>query len=153
MELDSKLAQVSLNKLKNSSRPKWGMMSSSQMLYHCNIFVDVSLGEKKINFFVKTFSRLFFRYFFLKYLNSIEFDIYKFSKNSSTLPVFKSFPEFIDFDFEKNKLIENLKKTEQMNSNKVYHQMYGWIPTLTLKKLVSFHTSYHFNQFNLFKKM
>ena len=46
MELDSKLAEGFLNKLKNSSSPKWGIMSSSQMLYHCNIFVDVSLGEK-----------------------------------------------------------------------------------------------------------
>ena len=150
MELNSILVQNSLNKLSSNSNPKWGVMSSSQMLYHCNTFIDVSLGVRKINFFIRVFSRLFFRYFFLKYLNSIKFDIYKFSKNSSTLPIFKSFPEFIDFDFEKNKLIENLKKIEQINSNKVYHQMYGWIPALTLKKLVRFHTSYHFNQFGLF---
>ena len=150
MKLNSIFVQNSLNKLSSNSIPKWGVMSSSQMLYHCNTFIDVSLGKKKINFFIKVFSRLFFRYFFLKYLNSIEFDIHKFSKNSSTLPIFKSFPESIDFDFEKNKLIENVKKIEQINSNKVYHQMYGWIPALTIKKLVSFHTSYHFNQFNLF---
>ena len=41
-------------------------------------------------------------------LNSIDFDIYKFKKNSSTLPIFKSFPEIIDFDIEKNKLIQDM---------------------------------------------
>ena len=110
MELNSILVQNSLNKLSSNSNPKWGVMNSSQMLYHCNTFIDVSLGVRKINFFIRVFSRLFFRYFFLRYLNSIDFDINKFSKNSSTLPIFKSFPESIDFDEEKNKLLEILKK-------------------------------------------
>lgn len=149
MELNSKLVQNSLNKLSSNSNPKWGIMSSSQMLYHCNTFIDVSLGERKINFFIRVFSRLFFRYFFLRYLNSIDFDINKFSKNSSTLPIFKSFPESIDFDEEKNKLVRNIKKIEGISSEKIDHQMYGTIPTSTLERLVSFHTSYHLNQFDL----
>ena len=119
------------------------------MLYHCNTFIDVSLGVRKINFFIRVFSRLFFRYFFLRYLNSIDFDINKFSKNSSTLPIFKSFPESIDFDEEKNKLVRNIKKIEGISSEKIDHQMYGTIPTSTLERLVSFHTSYHLNQFDL----
>ena len=149
MELNSILVQNSLNKLISDSNPKWGVMSSSQMLYHCNTFIDVSLGVRKINFFIRVFSRLFFRYFFLRYLNSIDFDISKFSKNSSTLPIFKSFPESIDFDEEKNKLVRNIKKIEGISSEKIDHQMYGTIPTSTLEKLVSFHTSYHLNQFDL----
>ena len=149
MELNSILVENSLNKLSSNSNPKWGVMNSSQMLYHCNTFIDVSLGVRKINFFIRVFSRLFFRYFFLRYLNSIEFDINKFSKNSSTLPIFKSFPESIDFNDEKNKLIQNIKKIEDISSDKINHQMYGTIPTSTLKKLVSFHTSYHLNQFDL----
>ena len=149
MELNSILVENSLNKLSSNSNPKWGVMNSSQMLYHCNTFIDVSLGVRKINFFIRVFSRLFFRYFFLRYLNSIDFDINKFSKNSSTLPIFKSFPESIDFNDEKNKLIQNIKKIEDISSDKINHQMYGTIPTSTLKKLVSFHTSYHLNQFDL----
>ena len=149
MYLDSKNIENCLEKLNKSSSPKWGIMNSAQMLYHCNAFIDVSLGEKKISLFIRIFSRLFFRYFFLKHLKSIKFDFYKFSKNSLTLPIFKSFPKFIDFDQEKNKLIQSIKKIEQITTNKVYHQMYGWIPILTLKKLVLFHTYYHFNQFDL----
>ena len=138
-----------LNKLKEETLPKWGIMSSSQMIFHCNTFIDVSLGERKINLIIRVFSRVFFRYIFLKHLTSIDFDVYKFEKNSSTLPIFKSFPEIINFDIEKNKLIQNLKKVKLINSVKIYHQMYGTIPTITLKKLVSFHTSYHFNQFRV----
>ena len=149
MELNSILVENSLNKLSSNSNPKWGVMNSSQMLYHCNTFIDVSLGVRKINFFIRVFSRLFFRYFFLRYLNSIDFDISKFSKNSSTLPIFKSFPESIDFDEEKNKLVRNIKKIEGISSEKIDHQMYGTIPTSTLERLVSFHTSYHLNQFDL----
>ena len=149
MELNSILVQNSLNKLSSNSNPKWGVMNSSQMLYHCNTFIDVSLGVRKINFFIRVFSRLFFRYLFLRYLNSIDFDISKFSKNSSTLPIFKSFPESIDFDEEKNKLVRNIKKIEGISSEKIDHQMYGTIPTSTLERLVSFHTSYHLNQFDL----
>ena len=138
-----------LNDLEEETLSKWGIMSSSQMIFHCNTFIVVSLGDRKINLIIRVFSRVFFRYFFLKYLNSIDFDIYKFKKNSSTLPIFKSFPEIIDFDIEKNKLIQNLKKVELISSVKIHHQMYGTISTITLKQLVSFHTSYHFNQFDL----
>tara|TARA_Y100000389_G_C17126937_1_gene348275 strand:- start:63 stop:515 length:453 start_codon:yes stop_codon:yes gene_type:complete len=138
-----------LNKLKEETLPKWGIMSCSQMIFHCNTFIGVSLGERKINLIIRVFSRVFFRYIFLKHLISIDFDVYKFEKNSSTLPIFKSFPEIINFDIEKNKLIQNLKKVKLINSVKIYHQMYGTIPTITLKKLVSFHTSYHFNQFGV----
>jgi hypothetical protein len=149
MHLESKKIENFLKKLNKSSSPKWGVMSSSQMLFHCNTFIDVSLGKRKINFFIRIFSRLFFRYFFLKYLNSIEFNTNKFSKNSSTLPIFKSFPKFIDFDKERIKLIKNIQKIEEISCEKINHQMYGTIPKSTLKKLVSFHTFYHFNQFNL----
>ena len=149
MDLNSTLLQDFLNKLNNHTTPKWGIMNSSQMLYHCNTFINVSLGKRKINLIIRTISRPFFRFIFLKYLNSINFDINKFAQNSPTLTIFKSFPITIDFDFEKNKLIENLKKIEEINTEKIHHQMYGTIPTSTLKKLVSFHTSYHLNQFNL----
>ena len=122
------------------------------MLFHCSTFIEVSLGRKKISFFTRISSRLFFRYFFLKYLNYIDFNINKLKRNSATLPIFKTFPKVIDLDNEKKRLIKIYKKIEEINTENVFHQMYGTIPTKTLKKLVRFHTSYHFNQFELFLK-
>ena len=150
MHLDSNNIEKYLERLYENSSPKWGFMNSSQMLFHCNSFIEVSLGRKKMSFITRISSRLFFRYFFLNYLNYIDFNINKFKRNSATLPIFKTFPKTIDFDNEKNRLIYIYKKVEKINTKKVFHQMYGQIPSLVLKKLVRFHTSYHLNQFGLF---
>ena len=150
MYLDSNNVKKYLKKLDENSSPIWGTLNPSQMLFHCNTFIEVSLGRKKINFITKLSSRLFFRYFFLKYLNYIDFNIIKFKGYSSTLPIFKTYPQKINFDDEKIKLIKIYTQVEAISSKKVFHQMYGQIPSLLLKKLVRFHTSYHFNQFGLF---
>ncbi len=150
MYLDSNNIEKYLIKLDENSSPIWGTLNPSQMLFHCNTFIEVSLGRKKMSFITKISSRLFFRYFFLKYLNYIDFNISKFKRNSTTLPIFKTFPKAINLDNEKNRLINIYKKVEEINTEKVFHQMYGQIPSIVLKKLVCFHTSYHFNQFGLF---
>ena len=150
MYLDSNNIEKYLKKLDKNSSPMWGTLNPSQMLFHCNSFIEVSLGRKKMSFITRISSRLFFRYFFLNYLNYIDFNINKFKRNSATLPIFKTFPKTIDFDNEKNRLIYIYKKVEIINTKKVFHQMYGQIPSLVLKKLVRFHTSYHLNQFGLF---
>ena len=150
MYLNSNNIEKYLKRLDKNSLPKWGTLNPSQMLFHCNTFIEVSLGRKKLNFITRLSSRLFFRYFFLKYLNYIDFNISKLKRNSATLPIFKTFPKVIDLDNEKNRLIKIYKKVEEIDTENVYHQMYGQIPSLVLKKLVCFHTSYHFNQFGLF---
>ena len=150
MYLDSNNIEKYLKRLDKNSSPKWGTLNPSQMLFHCDNFIEVSLGRKKLNFITRLSSRLFFRYFFLKYLNYIDFNISKLKRNSATLPIFKTFPKVIDLDNEKNRLIKIYKKVEEIDTENVYHQMYGQIPSLVLKKLVCFHTSYHFNQFGLF---
>ena len=148
--MDSNNIEKYLKKLDKNSSPMWGTLNPSQMLFHCNSFIEVSLGRKKMSFITRISSRLFFRYFFLNYLNYIDFNINKLKRNSATLPIFKTFPKTIDFDNEKNRLIYIYKKVEKINTKKVFHQMYGQIPSLVLKKLVRFHTSYHLNQFGLF---
>jgi hypothetical protein len=148
--MDSNNIEKYLKKLDKNSSPMWGTLNPSQMLFHCNSFIEVSLGRKKMSFITRISSRLFFRYFFLNYLNYIDFNINKFKRNSATLPIFKTFPKTIDFDNEKNRLIYIYKKVEKINTKKVFHQMYGQIPSLVLNKLVRFHTSYHLNQFGLF---
>ena len=150
MYLNSNNIEKYLKRLDENTSPKWGALNPSQMLFHCNTFIEVSLGRKKLNFITRLSSRLFFRYFFLKYLNYIDFNISKLKRNSATLPIFKTFPKTINLDKEKNKLIKIYKKVEEINTDNVFHQMYGQIPSSLLKKLVCFHTSYHLNQFGLF---
>ena len=149
MILNSSKIKVYLNKLNEDNNPNWGVMNSSQMLYHCNKYIEVSFGIKKIYFVNRILFRVFFRYFFLKYLKFLEFDIKKFKKNSTTLKVFKTYPLIIDFDNEKERLVENLTKVKNINTKIIYHQLYGNISSILFKKLIAFHTSYHFNQFGI----
>ena len=41
-----------LNDLEEETLSKWGIMSSSQMIFHCNTFIVVSLGDRKINLII-----------------------------------------------------------------------------------------------------
>ena len=149
MELNSTKIKIYLNKLNEDSNPNWGIMNSSQMLYHCNKYIEVSFGIKKIYFVNRILFRVFFRYFFLQYLKYLEFDITKFKKNSKTLKIFKSYPLSIDFKNEKERLIENLNKVQNIDVKTTQHQLYGYISSNLFKKLITFHTSYHFNQFGI----
>ena len=47
MYLDSNNIEKYLKRLDKNSSPKWGALNPSQMLFHCNTFVEVSLGRKK----------------------------------------------------------------------------------------------------------
>ena len=145
MELNSTKIKIYLNKLNEDNNPNWGVMNSSQMLYHCNTYIEVSLGIKK-TYFV---NRIFFSCFFIQYLNYIKFDIKKFKKNSPTLKVFKTYPLSISFSNEKDRLIENLTKVQNIKTKIIDHQLYGNISSDLFRKLIAFHTSYHFNQFGI----
>ena len=92
-----------LNNLEEETLPEWGKMNSSQMMIHCNNFIEVSIGDQKISFWTKVFGRIFGK-LFLKYLESLDFDINKYPKNSKTLREFKPFISEESFSFKKNKL-------------------------------------------------
>jgi hypothetical protein len=137
-----------LNNLEEETLPEWGKMNSSQMMIHCNNFIEVSIGNQKISFWTKVFGRIFGK-LFLKYLESLEFDINKYPKNSKTLREFKPFISEESFSFQKNKLRKNIQKVKEIKSEYTIHIIYGKIETTLFKKLVYFHTSYHLNQFGV----
>ena len=45
MQIDKLIKAI--NKLNKDSKAKWGIMNSSQMLWHCNKFIIFYLNEKK----------------------------------------------------------------------------------------------------------
>ena len=87
--------------------------------------------------------------FFLKYLESLEFDINKYPKNSKTFREFKPFISEESFSFQKNKFRKSIQKVKEIKSQYTIHIIYGKIETTLFKKLVYFHTSYHLNQFGV----
>ena len=137
-----------LEELDVSTNPQWGKMNSTQMLSHCNNFIEVSQGTKKIGFLTKLFGRVFGK-LFLFYLKSINFNILKYKKNSSTLKELRVNTETNNFQIQKNRLIENLTLINRIDTKKTDHQIYGRLDTGLFKRLMYFHTSYHFNQFGI----
>ena len=93
--------------------------------------------------------KTFFSKVFLKYLKSLDFDINKYPKNSKTLKEFKPFNSDESFLSQKNRLTENLNIVKELKPHYTFHNIYGNIETNLFKKLVYFHTSYHFNQFGI----
>ena len=137
-----------LNYLEEETSPKWGKMNSIQMINHCNNFIEASMCKEKISLWTRLFGRLFGKVF-LKYLKSLDFDINKYPKNSKTLKEFKPFISEDSFLNQKNRLMENLKIVKELKSHYTIHNIYGKIETSLFKKIVHFHTSYHFNQFGI----
>lgn len=59
MIYDFDLLTESLNNLEDETFPEWGKMNSSQMMIHCNNFIEVSIGNQKISFWTKVYRRIF----------------------------------------------------------------------------------------------
>ena len=113
---------TSIEKLKEETSPKWGRMNSSMMLKHCSTFVDVYLNKTKLNCFIFLVGVVFgiVHRLYLKYV--VRYNVKNYIKNLPTLKVFNTYRfENLDFEFEKNKLISNLKEVESINKKYLFN--------------------------------
>ena len=142
----------SIDLLRHDTVQKWGKMNSSMMLKHCSAFVDVYLNKTKLNPFIFLVGFVFgiFHRLFLKYI--VRYNVKNYIKNLPTLKVFNTYrSENLDFEFEKNKLINDLKEVESINKEFLFNNFHGIVPNKAFKKVVYFHTSYHLYQFDVYK--
>ena len=96
-----------INSLQPHNTPLWGTMSADQMLAHCNVTYDFVFHTEKfkrpnplMRFILKTF------------VKNIVVNEKPYSKNSRTAPEFVMVGQK-NFEQEKIKLIENIKKSQQ----------------------------------------
>ena len=149
MDLDKLIKGIEL--LNKDTLPNWGKMNSSMMLKHCSAFIDVYLNKTKLNplnFLVGFIFGVFHR-LYLKYI--VRYNVKNYIKNLPTLKVFNTYrSENHDFEFEKNKLINDLKEVESINKKYLLNNFHGIVPNKAFKRVVYFHTSYHLYQFNVY---
>lgn len=134
-----------LNELKPDSKPKWGKMTSTEMCKHSSNFIQLYLGELSAPFFIRILARLMGSIFLKKILLSSPT---KTPKNMNTLPTIKVEKQNLDFNTERNNLLESLTKVEEI-SGIVNHPLYGKMESEDVIALIRHHTAHHFNQFNL----
>ena len=149
MDLDKLIKGIEL--LNKDTLPNWGKMNSSMMLKHCSAFIDVYLNKRKLNplIFVVGFIFGVFHRLYLKYI--VGYNVKNYLKNLPTLKVFNTYRcENLNFEFEKNKLINDLKEVESINKKYLVNNFHGIVPNKAFKKVVYFHTSYHLYQFGVY---
>ena len=146
MELDKLIK--SINNLREDAKPRWGVMSSSQMLWHCNKFIVFYLNEKRFKPNVLTYVFGSLHLFYLKYILRWNYEIYP--KNSRTLKFFdaKRSGNLI-FEEEKKKLIESLKKVNDYEHKYLVNTFHGKVDNWTFKEVVRGHTTFHLDQFGV----
>jgi len=146
MELDKLIK--SINNLSEDAKPRWGVMSSSQMLWHCNKFIVFYLNEKRFKPNVLTYVFGSLHLFYLRYILRWNYEIYP--KNSRTLKFFdaKRSGDLI-FEEEKKKLIESLKKVNDYEHKYLVNTFHGKVDNWTFKEVVRGHTAFHLDQFGV----
>ena len=139
MDLDKLIKGIEL--LNKDTLPNWGKMNSSMMLKHCSAFIDVYLNKTKLNPLIFVVGYIFgvFHRLYLKYI--VGYNVKNYIKNLPTLKVFNTYRcENLNFEFEKNKLINDLKEVESINKKYLVNNFHGIVPNKAFKKVVYFHT-------------
>ena len=146
MELDKLIK--SINNLSEDAKPRWGVMSSSQMLWHCNKFIVFYLNEKRFKPNVLTYVFGSLHLFYLRYILRWNYEIYP--KNSRTLKFFNAKRSGnLIFEEEKKKLIESLKKVNDYEHKYLVNTFHGKVDNWTFKEVVRGHTAFHLDQFGV----
>lgn len=138
----------SLERLANlnfDTKAKWGTMTAAQMLAHANVSYDLAEGraDNKANFVMK---------FLLKLLiKPMVTNEKPYPKNSKTAPVF-IIADARDFEIEKEKLIANIKDTQQKGAS--YYEgknnpSFGPLTALEWNNLFYKHLDHHLKQFGV----
>ena len=136
-----------LNSLKKNSSPRWGEMSSSQMMKHCSSFIDLYLGKIKVPFWYKFFGTTIGKVFLLYISKKSPLET---PRNIRTEKSIKIIDGNLDFDYEKKLLIEKLNKLHKIKGQ-INHPIYGIMKSEKILFLIKHHTIHHLNQFNVMK--
>lgn len=134
-----------LEQLTADTAPKWGVMTAPQMLAHLNVPYDLAYGAIDPGF--GGFTRLMLKWFVKP--SVVGDKAYK--KNTRTAPIFKIEGER-DFDKEKTKLINYIKKTEHLGKEHFEGRDYvsfGKMSSTEWSNLFYKHMDHHFTQFGI----
>jgi hypothetical protein len=132
-----------IEKLTPYTVPLWGKMSVGQMLAHCNVSYELAYEDKhpKPNAFLKIILKLLVK------PTVVNEKPYK--HNSPTGPVFV-IKETKDFGLEKRRLIEHIRKTQQLGEahfhGKASHS-FGPLTAREWNNMFYKHLDHHLSQF------
>ena len=146
MEIDKLISAI--KKLTPETKPKWGKMNATQMVWHCKKFIIFYQNEKNYPPNLRTKTLGYMHMFFLRHI--IKWDYDKYPKNTPTLKFFDpAKAKDVDLEDEKKELIKRLKMVNEYNQEFIVNTMHGKVTRDTFKEVVRGHTSFHLKQFGV----
>ena len=146
MEIDKLISAV--KKLTPKTKPKWGKMNATQMVWHCKKFIIFYQNAKNYPPNLSTKTLGYMHMFFLRHI--IKWDYDKYPKNTPTLKFFDpARAKDVDLEDEKKELIKRLKMVNEYNQEFIVNTMHGKVTRDTFKEVVKGHTSIHLKQFGV----
>ena len=146
MEIDKLIRAI--NKLTPETKPKWGKMNATQMVWHCKKFIIFYQNEKNYPPNLRTKTLGYMHLFFLRHILKWDYD--KYPKNTPTLKFFDpARAKDVDLEDEKKELIKRLKMVNEYNQEFIVNTMHGKVTRDTFKEVVKGHTSFHLKQFGV----
>ncbi len=132
-----------INTLTPETQRLWGKMNVAQMLAHCNVAYEVIYTDKhpKPRGIGKFIAKLFAK--------NIVVGPKPYKRNNPTAPIFKIKAEK-DFEVEKGRLIEHLRKTQQLGAahfDGKENPAFGKLDKNQWNTLFSKHLDHHLKQF------
>ena len=134
-----------INKLTPETLGLWGKMDVAQMMAHCNVAYEVIYTDKhpKPKGFGKFMAKLFAK--------NIVVGPKPYKRNNPTAPIFK-IKDQKDFETEKNRLVEHLRKTQQLGADHFEgkeNPAFGKLDKKQWNTLFSKHLDHHLGQFGV----
>ena len=146
MEIDKLISAI--KKLTPATKPKWGKMNATQMVWHCKKFIIFYQNEKNYPPNLRTKTLGYMHMFFLRHI--IKWDYDKYPKNAPTLKFFDpAKAKDVELEYEKKELIKRLKMVNEYDQEFIVNPMHGKVKRDTFKEVVRGHTSFHLKQFGV----
>ena len=146
MEIDKLISAI--KKLTPETKPKWGKMNATQMVWHCKKFIIFYQNEKNYPPNLSTKTLGYMHMFYLRHILKWDYD--KYPKNTPTLKFFDpAKAKDVDLEDEKKELIKRLKMVNEYDQEFLVNTMHGKVKRDTFKEVVRGHTSFHLKQFGL----
>ena len=132
-----------INNLSEESNAQWGKMTVYQMLLHCSLWEETSLGRTKHK--QAFMGRLFGKMALRKMLK----DDSLVDRGMPTAPGFKTTGVSGDVTEQKKKWITLIKEHNDVNDYEIVHPFFGTIAKEQLGYIAYKHTDHHLRQFNV----
>lgn len=135
-----------INKLQPDAKPLWGSMNVAQMLAHCNVTYELVYTDKH-----PRPKNLFMKWVLKSFVKNMVVNEDPYKKNMRTAPHFLITGNR-DFEVEKNRLIEHIKKTQELGTahfdGKESHS-FGNLTITEWNNMFAKHLDHHLSQFGV----